>query len=232
LRIVSPTTDTKGVAALKKPGAVTLVLPRIFHLIWFGPKPDWFDEYIQSWKKFHPGWQFVMWGNGDAPTHNKEFFDRAEEIAGDRAHQLRADIMRYSLLLEYGGVYIDCDLKCQKAIDPLLPGVDCFAAWETTGVWVNNAIVGACQGHPLIQALVDNLPSSIENGNGRPNVISGPQYLTKQLAKYRNTGHDITVLPKDFFYPYLWDELERGDEEFPEAYAVHRWNNRRRETHS
>jgi hypothetical protein len=35
---------------------------------------------------------------------------------------------------------------------------------------------------------------------------------------------DVTVLPKDAFYPYLWDEPERAGELFPQSVGVHRWN--------
>jgi mannosyltransferase OCH1-like enzyme len=221
---VSPVQEG-GSAVPTLPGAVDPHIPHFFHTIWYGPKPDWFEEYVGSWHREHPHWKFCRWNEAGPPTSNRDIWDRAEEIAGDRAYQLQADVMRLDLLYEFGGVYIDADLYCQKPIDRLLPGVDCFAAWEDPGIWVNNAVMGATPKHPFIKQLVDNLAESVENGNGRPNIISGPQFITKQLAKY---DPGITILPKDYFYPYLWDELDRDSEEFPEAYAVHRWNNARR----
>ncbi len=44
---------------------------------------------------------------------------------------------------------------------------------------------------------------------------------------WRRGGHEITIFPRCWFLPYLWDELERGGESFPNAYAVHHWRHRR-----
>lgn len=48
---------------------------------------------------------------------------------------------------------------------------------------------------------------------------NGPYFFTLLLEQ----EPDVTIFGAELFYPYLWNELERRDEAFPDAYAVHHW---------
>lgn len=201
-------------------------IPTQFHSIWVGdPMPDHLREYVASWTRVHPGWEHRVWGDDDLDwLQNQALFDAAEDHA-ENTGQFRSDVARYEILHRFGGVYVDCDFEALHPIDELVEGVDCFAAWETEGVWVNNAIMGAEPGHPLFADLIVGLPGNVERHRGaRPNVTTGPQYVTP-AARW----HDIRLFPSAMFYPYLWSDLgtpaERGP--WPGAYAVHHWENRR-----
>lgn len=214
-----------------------MLIPRVMHHIWIGPDPlpAEFAEYRSGWRRLHPDWQHQAWGNRNAREHMTpglgRLWDHAERIAPGSVEQFRSDLLRYELLLRYGGVYVDADFEPRRPLDALVAEASAFAAWETDGVWVNNAILGAVPGHDWLRDVVYGLPRHAERMTGRgyrPNKISGPQYITPlYLERYRGS---VTVFPSALFYPYLWSELDRGAEEFPEAYAVHHWNNRRRMT--
>jgi mannosyltransferase OCH1-like enzyme len=168
----------------------------------------------------HPSWVHRLWGTDDLQwLANQELFDFAEAVT--RHHgQFRADVARYEILHAHGGVYVDCDFEARQPIDDLLMGVDAFAAWETDDVWVNNAILGCTPGHPLMADLIAGLPANVKKHRGkRPNVMSGPQYLTPVVKNYP----DVNVFPSQAFYPFRWDELDRRGDEHPDAYAVHHW---------
>lgn len=208
------------------------MIPRTVHRLWLGgPEPDWMAGFADTWRQ--PGWELRQWTDDNVgelfPLVNQDIYDRVEEIAPDHVGQLRSDVLRYEILHRLGGVWVDADFECLRPIDPLLDGVECFAAWEAEGVWVNNAIVGATPGHPFIGALVEGLAANVERRQGcKPNKLTGPQYLT---PVYREHASRVTVLAKALFYPYTWAEVDRhrpGDD-FPDAYAVHHWANRRRE---
>lgn len=225
---------TAVVAASEKAGEAqaspALAIPKIFHFVWFGDLPEHLEAYVKTWQEHHPQWDCRFWDESNIPQlTNQRLFDRADELAGDRAGQLRGDIVRYELLYKYGGVYVDCDFECQRPLDWLLVDVGVFAAWEDTDVWVNNAILGATPQHQFLQALINGLSDSVlvahaGKGIAQPNIVSGPQYFTGVYHAFKN---DVTVFPKDLFYPYLWNELHRIDEDFPEAYAIHHWNHKR-----
>ena len=188
--------------------------------------PEEFQRYGEQIAELHPGWELIEWGARALPElANQSLYDRAEAIAPENTGQFRADIARLELLYMFGGVYLDCDMEPRKPLDPLLESVGLFAAWETDDVWINNAIMGAPPADPFIGALILGLGSSVRKHQGaRPNVMSGPQYLTRM---YRNFKPKMTLFPSKLFYPYGFSELDREGEDFPDAYLVHKWANKR-----
>lgn len=188
--------------------------------------PDHLAGYVSTWREHHPGWEHRLWTDESMPAlRNQDLYDRTEQIAPRNVGQFRADIARYELLHAHGGVYVDVDMECLRPIDPLLDRVTAFACWEREGRWVNNAILGATPGHPFLEALIAGLPANVAaHPGGRPNVLTGPQYLTPVWRRHRRT---VVVFPKRFFYPYLFNELHRQGEDFPDSYGVHHWHNRR-----
>ena len=191
--------------------------------------PEIFQEFSRGWQRLHPNWRLILWGQAKElpPLVNRDLYDRASEICPGYEGQLRSDIVRYELLYQYGGVWIDTDFECLKPIDGLLDGVECFLAWNNPGKWLNNAIMGAEARHPFMERLIEGLPESVAAHPGKmPRVITGPQYLTPM---WREDPDGITIFDKPLFYPYLWNQLKHGTSKFPDAYGVHHWYNRRRE---
>jgi mannosyltransferase OCH1-like enzyme len=206
------------------------VIPKVFHFIWVGdPIPDHLAQYVETWRTVHPDWSVIMWDEDSLTATldaTLDLFRRAPDIT-PHVGQFRSDVARYELLWRFGGVYVDCDFEALRPIDPLVVGVSAFAAWETDGVWVNNAILGSVPHTALMREVIDGLEQNIDASPAtvRPNVLTGPQYLTPIVN--RRPG-DIVVYPSAWFYPYRWDELHRRDEDFPDAYAVHHWHNARK----
>lgn len=221
------------------------MIPHVLHRVWVGSQmPHDLAEYGHTWEFHHPSWEHVLWTDHDQPEvadtvrvmrppwalHNVGLYDNAEHIAPRYVGQLRADILRYEILEANGGVYVDADFECLRPIDRLIEDLDAFAAWEADGVWVNNAIMGATPGHPFIRQLIDGLAVNVFAHKGmRPAVMTGPQYVTATYFSNDRLGLPIpTIFPSRMFYPYLWNELGRKGEVFPDAYGVHHWHNRRR----
>lgn len=200
------------------------MIPRLTHQIWLGgPLPDHLAEYRRTVVDHHPGWEHRLWGDDDFGwLQNQSLFDRADELAPGSEGQFRSDVARYEILRLMGGVYLDLDIEVRAPLDGFL-GVECFAGWETDR-FANNAVIGATRWHPLYVDLVDRLPASIEaNAGKRPNRMTGPHFFTPLAVE-----HGCTIHPRETFYPYAYDELERADEEFPGAMTVHHWDNQRK----
>ena len=192
-------------------------IPKLFHRIWLGdrPLPSEFREYETSWRRLHPGWEFVTWTDENLPE-----IKNAQAFASARSPADAANILRYELVYAYGGVYVDTDFFCQKAIDSLISDDMCFVARQLDGV-VNNAIIGAVPGHAFCQDLVSSLDNHIAAipVDSRSVLRSGPFYLSSVLLRHP----EVTVYPALLFYPYEWHERWRRDEGFPEAFAIHHW---------
>src|SRR2546423_3615913 len=120
-------------------------IPRVLHRIWLGPEPE--PERLvgfgESWVRHHPDWEHRLWTEDNLPEVRwREILDTR------RVPAERANILRYELLLTFGGVYVDADVECLKPIDPVIAGLDFFAAEGKPGGKVTNAIIGAAPGHP------------------------------------------------------------------------------------
>jgi mannosyltransferase OCH1-like enzyme len=207
-------------------------IPKVFHQIWVGPDPlpAEFEAYAQTWRDHHPGWEYRLWGEDSLPAmRNRDLYDAAEDLVPEHSvWQFRADVLRYEILWSYGGVYVDVDFECLAPLDARIEGLEAFAAWEVQDRWVNNAILGAEPAHPFVDRLITGLPASVAHHRGlRPNVSTGPQYLTGLWRRHRS---ELTVLPQALFYPYLYTDVGSAREHgpWPGAVAVHHWANRRR----
>lgn len=209
------------------------MIPATLHQIWIGPDPlpAEYAAYAQTWQQHHPGWEYRLWTEEQLPVmRNRALYDEADELVPEHSvWQFRADVLRYEILWNLGGVYVDIDFECLAPIDPLIAGVEAFAAWEAQDRWVNNAILGAEPGHPFIDRLITGLAGSVAHHRGqRPNVSTGPQYLTGLWRRHRD---ELTVLPQALFYPYSYADVGTPREHGPwpdGTVAVHHWANRRR----
>jgi mannosyltransferase OCH1-like enzyme len=196
--------------------------PKTLHRIWLGTKPipRRFEGFWATWADHHPDWELVTWTDSTIPPlRNQAAFDAAKTFA------MKSDLARYELLYEHGGVYVDADFEALRNIEPLLEGVELFAAWEDEE-YVGNAILGAVPHHPGLQAVIKAVPDSIaSNANRTPNHQTGPGLITRVLvpiaAAERST---VKLFEPALFYPYHWQEPERDGDTFPDAYAVHHWS--------
>jgi mannosyltransferase OCH1-like enzyme len=192
-------------------------IPRIIHRIWLGgERPrDEFQHYGETWRSHHPGWEIRLWTDDDLPE-----FGLTDVLARGRHHAERADVLRYELLKQFGGVYVDIDFECLRSLEPLIEEVEVFATLmmgSQTPRRVSNCILGAVPGHPLFERA--SREAALRIGVGAIPRATGPPFFTQLLKDFP----EVTLYSPEKFFPYLWTEQHRAHEHFPEAYAVHRW---------
>jgi len=204
-------------------------IPKLIHTYWNSENPPKEYENTALWESLNPGWKVLFWHDRNLPTtfHNRALFNRARSISPKAFHQFQADVLRYDLLLQCGGIWVDMDIIPQKPLGPLCEGKSGWACWEEDGKWANNAVIAIEPGHPLMLEVVENLAANSYRfhkfaGN---TVKSGPQFFTPLAIK-----HGLHLYPSTYFFPYSWRDVNVPgieEKEFPEAYGIHRWNNRR-----
>jgi mannosyltransferase OCH1-like enzyme len=143
-----------------------------------------------------------------------------------RSPRQASDVIRYNILYQYGGVYLDLDFEPLKSIEPLLHGVEAFVVHENKD-FVCNGIYGAIPGHSLSELLVLQLePNWRMHENGTVNQQTGPYHITKQVndLKTRNkTGmkNRFQTFAPHVFFPYAWFEKNPGPPYDEHSYTVH-----------
>jgi mannosyltransferase OCH1-like enzyme len=209
------------------PRATTQTIPKIRHLIWLGsPLAPRHVEWLKSWQRHMPDWQIRIWDDAAVaglPVVRTDMWKTATSLAQ------RADLLRYWLVCEFGGVYADTDVQCLRPLDPLLSSkpITCFVG-EEKPKRICNAVLGAIPRHPFLLQLNERIK---DNWFKHTDILnrSANFFLMRTLRDFRGPA-SVHVFPPRCFYPYLWDEKEKYpagtdfERAFPAAYLVHHWD--------
>ena len=203
------------------------MIPKIIHQIHMGdnPLPEQELYWQKTWIDKNPDWSHILWDDakikGDLKITHPQVFENCESFSE------KSDILRFEILYQFGGLYVDTDFECLKNIDPLFMNKS-IVLYKQQRRKICSAFFGATKGNTDVKRLIDGLPGREKShGNQNADAKYGPLYVTETL------GHEV-ALPdgkgskKKTVYPYLWMEKDRRTEDFtkthPEAYAVHHWN--------
>jgi len=148
-------------------------IPKVLHFIWIGPRsfPRESIENIKSWVAKHPEWEVKFWTDRDRPLPYpfmqkvliqdfkflklRDCFEKSENYAE------KADLLRYEILYQEGGVYVDHDVKCFEPFDALNRSYDLFCGLELpsqsplSSVHATNNLIGARSGHFILKNCMD-----------------------------------------------------------------------------
>ena len=151
-------------------------VPKVLHFIWLGPKPFPKEslENISSWAKLHPDWTIKFWTDRYRPlphpsmqlhlvsdfkfTHLEECFEESNNYAE------KCDVLRYEILNQEGGLYVDHDVKCFKSFDSFHTHFDLYCGLEpphqpilSSSISICNNIIGIRPGHPVMKAVINRV---------------------------------------------------------------------------
>lgn len=98
-------------------------IPPILHHLDFGSGASahsrWKDAR-QSCLDMHPGWDAYLWTDETGDAFVAEHFPELHHMWKTYQYPIqRIDALRYMVLYHYGGVILDLDLQCKRALGPL-----------------------------------------------------------------------------------------------------------------
>ena len=228
-------------------------IPRILHQIWwqgeddllrrsktsYGEEmynqPDWrstnFLKWSNSWKRFHPRWQYRLWTETSINNMVRKHFPQFQSLffAFDATIK-KIDFARYLILFLYGGVYVDMDFEAFRPIDPLIfsskhgYGPSVFLSEEASTKTINCAVLGASSGHPFFWLVMHDVLRREEEvilKNKTLGVLhsTGPQMLTNIATLYIELYPRANVRVLEYargetkwLYPFNADDLSGGSD--------------------
>lgn len=222
-------------------------IPRRLHFVWAGddPIPPERQRCIDSCIAHHPGWEVSVWTSVEqfGLLHNRRAFYGADDLAPaswpHSRYQIMSNVLRFEVMLRYGGLFFDTDIVCLRSLEPLVERVEAggkagMLGWEIQSRWLGEAVIAAVPGAPFMQKIVSNLERWAFAHKGRPATVTvGPQYITP-LLKHSVELADVLVMPQRAFFPARFDQPELsqamadGTTPAPGSYAVHCFFNNRR----
>lgn len=191
------------------------MIPKQFHRIWVGPRPmpSSSHAYWRGIQEMHPDWELTTWTDPVDPSD----FELGKLFASSQHPAQLADLMRIEILWRHGGVYVDIDCEVIKPFDPLLR--HSLFIGEYNGE-LQNAVLGSIPRHEGLRAAMDALLEYDALPTGPINESTGPVLLTNILAG----RDDVTVLPKEAFFPWVWEEQRDPRAITDQTFAVQHWN--------
>lgn len=172
-------------------------IPHIVHQIWIGPKP--LPKHAQKWvnlcKKY--GYEYKLWRDNDVgQLINQKYYD---EMKDKKSYPGMADILRYEVVYNHGGLYIDFDMTpVDLPIFDYLPKTGFGISLEhehinltapglnnNKAIFAANQFILSCPKHPILERIIHSLPINYESLRKRGHTgaaeCTGPYLLTACL---------------------------------------------------
>lgn len=163
--------------------------------------PEKYLKNIDSWKKKLPGWNFIFWDDKsiDSLLKNEKikFKSKIEKI----------DYAKYYIMYNFGGLYIDIDVKLYSNIEELLISNDCIffkEKFEKDTEYYGPFLLYANKKETLYKELllyikaikkIDNI-KNIKTQTIEVLYSTGPLMLNNFLKNKKITGYDVNTFSK------------------------------------
>ena len=149
----------------------------------------------------HPDWEHRLWrddtgekqivsGSSVHESWHRDLLVRACHISQ------RVNILRYELLLAYGGLYVDADVEPLSRVDSAIDDLEAFVPphSDDPGLYANS-VIGVTTGHPFAGDLVAGLRAQ----DPAVSLSMGSRYMTSVARRHP----EVTVLSPEIFYHCL-----------------------------
>ena len=198
-------------------------IPKIIHQLWIGTKTAPIN-LMNTWKDKNPDFEYIYWNEDEIKKRGlilkcQEKIDDIEEING------KADIIRWEILLKYGGIFLDADSICIEPIDDELLNKKCFAGWEQEEArpgLIATGTMGFPPKHPLVKKAIKWILNN-EVSQQKSQMMAWQSVGPGLLTKMYNTGafKDLYIFPSYTFLPIHLTRLEYNGH--GKIYAFQAW---------
>lgn len=201
-----------------------MAISKIIHQIWSSrnnPLPQTFIELGNTWKEFHPDWQYLFWDDEKMDAFMRHYYPDYMEAYNRFTYDIqRWDVIRYLILYQMGGLYVDFDTECLGNIESLLTTDCCFGTDTKDNIiysslvedaYLNNTYIASAPGHPFLKSVIDHVFSSnqmyIPEENKLLHVLrtSGALMLSDVYKQY-DAKEQIGILPAADVAPFSLEE--------------------------
>lgn len=180
---------------------------KTIHYIWLGgkKKPRVIRKCIASWKKHMPGWQIKEWNESNV---NLEKYMFCKEAYDAKKYAFAADVIRFDVLYNEGGLYFDTDVRVLKSFDALVKKHHYFSGYEYINVNPGLVLYAEEPGNKIINEMLEIYRNTHFCIDGEENTKVVGAYFSEILEeyglqyedKYQLCG-DFTIFPSTYFCP-------------------------------
>lgn len=165
------------------------MINKIIHQVWVGeyPMPSREKRISEEIREKHTDYEYHLWTDSNLP-HIPERLQEMYNVMYERKdYVFCADIIRWLVVYEYGGWYLDIDWEYIQSLNSLnLENRDGIVfghwgvGWQHCDYTITNNVYGFKKEHPIVKYLIDNMPVEI----GYCNAPHSPGWTGLIIKKY------------------------------------------------
>ena len=218
-------------------------IPKVIHFIWLGPNPFPPEsvENVRSWLAHHPDWKVKFWTDRERlpPCHDMEVCDANAfpflflRYCYEESKNMgeKSDILRFEILYQEGGIYVDHDANCLQKFDGLNRGYDFYCGLESPhppfagqNITTGNGVIGSRSFHPVIGRVIDLIGKEWDDlgwkyrgrdGYSRTQLVMERTYIRLTEGLIDRLGEEGNV---DIVFPAAYFFAKKG---IPPLYSRH-----------
>jgi len=211
-------------------------IPRIIHQMWKTTSVQTvFKEYIRTWPRMHPFWEYRFWTDASGEKFVKSMYPKFYQMFMKFNGIQKSDALRYFILHHFGGVYADLDVEAVAPLDSILNNTLTLSQeplahaviLEDRDRQVCNAFMASPPGHPFWPYVHEYMRDHQIRSD--PVGSTGPRMLDAALDEYRENRtrklnasagneielkkveeewEDVIVAAPEVFMPLFDDKLQ------------------------
>ena len=172
-------------------------IPRIIHFSIPTAMSGDDGDCIAAVKRLHPDWEIKVWKDPLDPAG----FRLAHLWQSTASEDDVSDLIRLEVVHRDGGFYVNNNFDFHKSLEPLRS--NSFVICSEDGEVLTNAFFGATKSNPILELLILQLEKLADlPSDTMPRISAGSAFFARLL----HWNSEITVVPRELFYPYHWDE--------------------------
>lgn len=186
-------------------------IPKKIHYIWIGnnPKPPIIEKCIESWKKYMPDFEVIEWNEQNYDVTKNAYI---RDAYAQKKYAYVSDYMRFDILYQYGGIYLDTDVEFLKPIPEEILKYNAFSGMESSGK-VSPGLIYACQpGDSIARKMMENYENDTFDAE---HLVTVNCRITKILCEKGFVEEDrfqvidgLAIYPSEIFCGYDLDVHE------------------------
>jgi len=177
------------------------MIPKKLHFIWIGDESKIPFGCINTWTEKNRGYITTLWTNQTLRPEKWQNWDKIQDMLDKKDYAGASDVMRYEILYNEGGIYIDADSYCVKPLEDWLLDCEAFTAWEQERVRNNllsNGFIGGVPKAEIWRECIHRVSKADCKAKELAWLITGPMLLTHA---YFETQANLTIYPSHYFLP-------------------------------
>ena len=188
---------------------VDMHIPKIIHQLWKDEHiPRRWQAANNSVKTYHPGWEYRLWTDSMIDSYvQRKHRDFYPSFSGMTRDIMRADVFRYLLMRDIGGLYCDLDYEFLRPFDygdaEVVLSMEYEKQYGDRLDQVANFIFASVPGHALWNDVLDDLRTNPPEARSQYDVCNatGPGLVSRVFFQNRDKYDGIRVVGSPVLSP-------------------------------